>query len=79
MPWMKDIRRPRPTQGGARQGREVVNTKTIHNNNNTNTNNKQQQTTTNNNNQQQPTTTTTTTNNNNRVSEVTLGSFWAQF
>ena len=28
------IRRPRPTQGGARQGREVVNTKTIHNNNN---------------------------------------------
>ena len=32
------IRRPRPTQGGARQGREVVNTKTIHNNNNSNSN-----------------------------------------
>ena len=32
------IRRPRPTQGGARQGREVVNTKTIHNNNNNNNN-----------------------------------------
>ena len=38
-----NIRRPRPTQGGARQGREVVNTKTIHNNNknkNKNKNNK---------------------------------------